>query len=672
MSCRDFKFQISEKNLNFRFQISNYLKFQISNFRFWVPAIAFFAATPAFATPVELDEIEVTAPELAPTKDTAATSKIVAPREEEIKSTTQIVERSPGVHVKRYNSTEDSATISIRGSPSNQINIYYDNVPLNSAAGNAFSMAVAPPQNLSSMEIYRGGAPGKASEGSPAGAIFLNTLKRPEKFRLKFSNMYGSFNTYTGYLQAAAPIKKSWLMAAFEHSQSSGDFTYIDDNGTRLNTNDDTLQKRQNNAFMSENFLAKAGYDGDSLHMEASNTLLVKRQGVPGLGSFQSLNAKLNSERNITAINADYKSNHVTVFFDYLNSRFADPDGEIGLSAQDNSDYTYRIGGNFSRAIELGKFNTLFILASYCGEMYKPKNYLSSPVSGRTSVRDQLGLVAEDTVKLFSERLIVVPTLRFTAILNDISGDDPSMPVNYSNTVNNYQLTGKLGAKFRIVPDFYAKGNFYRGYRNPTFSELFGDRGSVVGNPELKAEKGTNFDLGLVYETGKFRTEAAYFLNKSNDLIQFLQTSQFAAKPQNLSSSLVQGAEFSAQAEYLRHFSHSLSYTFQNAKDTSGLATGGKTLPGRPRHELWLETSVFNGWGKLTGEYNFMSGNFLDSQNLLEVTGRNLFNFYASAAPAKWATLNFSVKNITNRHIFDVIGFPLPGRSFWGNLLLKI
>jgi hypothetical protein len=123
---------------------------------------------------------------------------------------------------------------------------------------------------------------------------------------------------------------------------------------------------------------------------------------------------------------------------------------------------------------------------------------------------------------------------------------------------------------------------------------------------------------------------------------------------------------------YLGHVSHSLSYTYEDAKDTGGTVTDGKTLPGRPKNQLWLDTAVYNRWGRLYAEYNYMSGNYLDTQNIFEVTGRHFFNLGVSATPAKWVTLNFMAKNLTNDQTFDVIGFPLPGRSYWGSATFSI
>lgn len=658
------------------------LRFQISNCKRWIASLtlAMTMTLSLIASAADLGEIEVVSPDQTPSSDESAVADVITPPKGEIKSTTELLEQTPGVYIKRYGSNEDAATVSIRGATYNQINIFYDNIPLNSANGNTIDFSLIPPENISRIEIYKGGAPARAPDPSPSGAIFFNTLKRPEKLKIKASGAYGSFDTFKGYLQFTQPVKDAWYLVSFDHSQSEGDFTYRDDNGTRSNTADDVTRTRQNNDFTAENLLTKFGWQSGDIDISASNTLFIKRQGIPGLGLFRSSKARLDTDRNITIFNGSYKKTAATLFFDYLNSRFSDPDGDIGLGKQNNDNNTYRFGAELAQSYDKISHNAFYAALTQRGEYFMPKNYASARTTGSTSWRQQLGLVAEDTITLFSDRLTLTPSVRGNIIFNHLSNDDPSISIGTTSTFdkNAYQWTGKFGVKFRAVSDLYVKANIYRGFRNPDFMELFGDRGTIVGNPNLRPEEALNVDGGLAYEISnlgwldRLKVEATYFRNSTKDLIQFIQTSQMTAKAENISSSLVQGFEGSVLIGYLSHVTHSVSYTFQDAKDTGNTVTSGKYIPGMPKNQIWFDTSVYNDLGSIYGEYNFISGNYLDTQNILEVTGRTFVNLGASITPAKWVNINFTAKNITNDQTFDVIGFPLPGRSYWGAVTFTI
>ena len=53
------------------------------------------------------------------------------------------------------------------------------------------------------------------------------------------------------------------------------------------------------------------------------------------------------------------------------------------------------------------------------------------------------------------------------------------------------------GALIRVASGVVAKASCGQYLRPPSFAELFGDRGGVVGNPTLLPETGTAADAGI-------------------------------------------------------------------------------------------------------------------------------------------------------------------------------
>jgi iron complex outermembrane receptor protein len=172
--------------------------------------------------------------------------------------------------------------------------------------------------------------------------------------------------------------------------------------------------------------------------------------------------------------------------------------------------------------------------------------------------------------------------------------------------------------------------------------------------------------------------EAAYFRNATDNLIQFMQTSQSTIRAQNMNRALIQGLEVSARAAWKNRLSAYASYTFQRAKDDSSLpSTSGKYLPGRPKDELAAGISWNEKWlswfsTKLYTDLHYMSGNYLDTQNLISVEHRSLLAAGLGATFVDAIDLSFTVKNLLNERISDLVGYPLPGRSYWANIELKI
>ena len=220
---------------------------------------------------------------------------------------------------------------------------------------------------------------------------------------------------------------------------------------------------------------------------------------------------------------------------------------------------------------------------------------------------------------------------------------------------------------------FALRGSGGRAYRVPNFLELFGDRGAIVGNPGLNAERSWNFDAGLLWTQRPYRLAMTYFENRLTNLIQFLQTSQLTARATNLAAATIRGFEFEAEAHPFTWLQLTSNYTFQWAKDTSGRAGfDGQFLPGRAQHQLNFSANFPIRWGRFYAALDFIDSNFLDSLNTLKVERRSLLSVGATARPWKWLTAGFEIKNLLSEKIEDVVGFPVPGRLFFGNLTVTI
>ena len=108
------------------------------------------------------------------------------------------------------------------------------------------------------------------------------------------------------------------------------------------------------------------------------------------------------------------------------------------------------------------------------------------------------------------------------------------------------------------------------------------------------------------------------------------------------------------------------------AKNTSDIPfLKDKKLPGRPEKELFVRSELFNRRAKVFYEYNYLSNNFLDQANIRKVDERNIHNAGISIYPFNSTTFTFEVKNIGDEQVSDVLGFPLPGRSYFGTVLFE-
>ena len=199
----------------------------------------------------------------------------------------------------------------------------------------------------------------------------------------------------------------------------------------------------------------------------------------------------------------------------------------------------------------------------------------------------------------------------------------------------------------------------------PSFFELFGDRGSVVGNTGLEPESAVTWDAGfrLAHQTGW--VEGVYFDHRYGNLIQFAQTSQATSRPVNIGKARVRGIELSGRKAIGKNLSLSSNYTYQNSEDRSNVPhLTGNALPGRPRHKAGARADIRIGRFSASYDYVFEDGNFLDQANRRELASRHIHSPSLRVSVRKSIQLGLDAKNITDARVNDVWGYPLPGRSW--------
>jgi iron complex outermembrane receptor protein len=644
--------------------------------------------------PTQLPTVEVRGQHLGVTqriRETSTFATVVDTSEAtaRVDSVADVLTESVGVQVRRFGGLGAFSTVSIRGSTPNQVEVYLDNVRLNQANAGLVDLGSLPLDNVEHIEIYRGFAPLQLGAGSIGGAINLVTRQVAGETVNSVSGSYGSFDTRKLTLYRSQSFAELGYTVLFNYTESDGDFEFLDDNGTPFNRLDDEITTRTNNDFRSFNVNAKgeaviAGWDVTLL-----DDFFTKDQGVPGRSSIQSETASFDVWRNVATLRLErrrFPSAVADVAFQLAHTwqreDFKDLEGKIGTGAQDqeNTSNTFSTQGLLNLHVE--QWNQIVgLLLEWRYETFRTVDNLAElrgePPRGPLQRRTNLILAMQDEILLFDKRLAVRPLVRYQFVASDF-GAQPTfglVPLGTDRDDQDHLFSPSLGVKFKLTSFLDLKGNIGRFERVPTLFELFGDRGTTLGNPNLESEKSLNWDIGFVLELPRYGIldriflEYAYFASDADDLIVFVQNSQATARAQNVGAAEIRGHELSWSVTALGHVRLYGNYTFQDAEDTSNTARRGNVLPGRPRHELHQAFELFAPLGKLVYELDYIAKNFLDRANAFVVDSRALHNLRVTVLPfGKTLKLTFEAKNITDNQVEDFRGFPLPGRSFFGTV----
>ena len=595
---------------------------------------------------------------------------------------------SVGVQVRRFGGLGAFSTISIRGSSANQVQFYLDGVPLSRAQNETVNVADLPFDGLDRIEVYRGTVPIGFSGGGLGGVVNLVTKTPPPTPTMQVEASYGSFETRKVVVERAQQFHGVDLLANVTYLGSQGDFTFLDDNGTPLNPYDDRRVTRQNNAFDSVDAILKGGASiANGVRLDLTSETFFKNQGVPGIGSNQSDDASFSNLRALNYLRVDAPGRVIdsldltgALFGSYERQALDDETGELGTGNQKRHDETTLVGGNVISTYyptpnhELGGFVEL----SYEG--FAPYNALATPANEPDQTRLQASLSLQDQASFFDGRVLLVPTVGYQHIQDETSSTfSPSgAPSGPRETQTHDLWNPSIGGELRVLPELALRANFGQFERAPSFSELFGNRGAVVGNPALRPETGLTGDVGFVATLpawkpfDRLHAEYAYFDRDVDDLIVLVQNSQRISRPTNLGAARIRGHELTLQGGALGHLSLDLNYTHQDAENRSDIPSQrGKQLPGRPADELYTRFEVFDRLGKLYYEFNLVSGNFLDAVNFMSVPSRDVHTVGIAVRVTAPLTLSFEVRNLTDNQISDVGGFPLPGRAYFGTATMK-
>jgi outer membrane receptor protein involved in Fe transport len=666
-------------------------------------------AVRARAAEQRLGEVVVTAPpegaSAAPARDPTAFATIVDTRSAptEVETLAEVLGDAVGVQVRHFGGPGDLTTVSIRGASAGQVQVYLDGVPLSRANNEVVNLADLPLDAVDHVEVYRGTTPLAFAQSAPGGVVNIVT-RRPGPVPLGGGSVsYGSFTTRKADLLASTAAG-AWDLLGFAHYLGSqGDFRFTNDFGTSANPADDREETRQNNAFNLGNLTTRAAYHPPGpLSAALTADSFFKDEGAPGVGNLQALDASVRTLRQLANLDLkltplgglplDASANGYVL---YQRQAFDDPHGEVALEPTDTDDRTLVGGAQTVMRGQLGKHQIPGLLLAMSDESFQPNDRLKPGGSGPARTRLRGTFAVEDEILAFDERVSILPGVRWELFRDDFPGD-PSVPARFaaSGVQNHDFVSPRVGLRAAPRPWLTFLANWGQYAREPNLQELFGsrsDRGIVIGNPRLKAETGTNRDVGFRLTPpargplSDAALEFAYFDNSIDDLIILVQNSQSVARPENVASATITGEETALRARWWRRIGLSANYTHQQALDESNVTfLAGKQLPGRPADEAFVHTEL--SWspaaplplgrvsdrfwpGRVFYEVNYAADNFLDRANVRRVAARTLQDVGLELAlpGTRWRLL-LEGKNIGDDHTRDVLNFPLPGRAFYATV----
>ncbi|MCO4771277.1 MAG: TonB-dependent receptor [Deltaproteobacteria bacterium] len=595
-----------------------------------------------------------------------------------------------GASVRRTGGPLSPAFVSVRGSSSQQVAVFVDGVPLNSFGAASVDLSQLPLRAFDRVEVYRGFAPPHLGGFAIGGAVDLvsDPLQEPAP-RLEVG--YGSFQTRRVVLSAGrrAPLRGglAQVSAHVGYLGTHGDFPTFSNNGTFYDDTDDVIRRRANNHRDQLLGLFQVALLTPRFDLRILDAPLWSDGGVAGAYNTDTREARSRTVQNLVHTRATWRIAPAVTLLGGVGWRvrselYEDLLGEVGVGTQDQRNHRNSIDTDLSFLLE--PLPWLEVRPSVRNQLlfFRGVDLVGGKVQG--PLRSRVGTQAAIDARLLplGDRLEVRGAFGVLLVEDRAEGAESNLLVDV--------LPG-IAVAASPAQGVTLRASVARSVRAPTFVELFGDRGSVVGNSDLRPERGSQVDGGvnLSFGRGDLRgaVELGGYVRDVTDLIALVPNSAKVGVPQNLGRVLLAGAETYGEIK-ARYVEGSVALTLNPGNRILDGENG--TVGNRAPHvPLWQAHAslafVLDPWVRVQWRFSGQGGTYDSPSNFFGQAARPLHDLFIRLQPHRKAPwIGFDLRNVFNTHIGDAYrnplrpdpadtvrvnlqdfrGQPLPGRSF--------
>lgn len=593
----------------------------------------------------------------------------------------------PGLTVRSLGGVGAWSGVSVRGSSYRQVLVHLDGVPLNPDGVDAVNLAEIPLAALSELRIWRGLAPVRYGAGAMGGVIDLVSPEAPRSAPVVRLGV-GSLHTVRASGSVGAPVGAGGDgLLAVDALHTEGDFLYFSDAGTRFVPGDDAWRLRANNDKLQVAAHGRWRQRFGDWRLSLLEAAVVRREGLPGPIGDPARAVKLDTMRSLTTLSLTGLAGPVGVSARgwYLGRRDAldDRGGELGVGASHGADGFHTAGLWSSLSGEPLPWLALTGLVHGRWEQYRARDLLTGEV-GEPRARAVVGSAVEASARWWQDRAALSLAL-----------DTRGVAAGEASSWSGLLPRGTLAVQ--VHEGLLVRAQAGATFRAPTLTELYGDRGAVVGNPNLRPERASAVELTLLGRSPArpFRVEAelAGFVRWARDLVVYVQNSQRTMVPQSFGRARVMGVE-AALGLQLGPYVHSRTgLTLQDPRNrVDDPAVFGRLLPSTPRSQFDQQTTISYGERVVVShQLHHLGATFYDATNWLIAAPRWLHDLHLRVRP--WVVgpeLELSLLNLTNVRthevgidplqpgagtmptaVTDLVGYPLPGRTVMGSIVWR-
>ena len=560
----------------------------------------------------------------------------------------------------------ETAQLSILGNISRHSLVLLDGIAMNTL-GEPFDFSRLNVDNIESIEIVKNNASVYGGASAIGGIIMINTKQgAARKTNLESKTEFGSY----GYLMQQITVSGFNPVNSYRLCLNA----YNANNNFPIQKGElipeDSENIRKNNSKQQLSFSGAYSTNLAKLQMNISTDYLLFHRQLPGPLNFADLYYKaflegssLRPQIRFSANfgNFTWQSNnwliHDNTVYDNTQSLI---EGFSQKYSQKNDNYGIKQSLNYHKNSLQASLN-----GEYSNNRYRYRD-LIYPSQGKIDyVRNQLA---------FSFKLNQQKEFAWLIFSNGLAG-------RYDYIEDEDEFSGRLEFSVRNWETKYLETGVTIGnsFALPSPFDLYwkGDS-QTLGNPNLKSEKATGYQLWLKGNIPQATLKATFHQNKIKNLIQWRQVQMYGPvwKPMNIGKAVVQNLELEGNCRPLKQLELTASAVFTKAKDTTcySFAEAPKLMY-RPEALYSLAVDYQPGTFHFWTKYSYTGKQWITPDNLIDpISAYALVDCGISFLWHKgnWQiTPALTIKNLGNENYMVHAYVPEPGRTFYATLQLN-
>ena len=392
-----------------------------------------------------------------------------------------LLQQFAGVDIRRRGTSGMQADLYIRGGSFDQTLLLIDGIKVEDAQTGHHTMNMALPLAvIERIEIIKGPAARVFGQNAFTGAINIVTKKTQDNL-VSLGVEGGSFDQKNGSVTVASALENSSHLVYVSRNVSDG--------------------YRYNTDYDNQNYFIKSTFNKNALPIDMITSFSERQFGANGFyASPAAINQYEVTQTSLIGVSTEIKNSKLTLKPSVYWRRNQD---EYIFVRQDPSIYrnlhlTNKVGAELN-----AKYSSNMGVTGFGIDMAKVS--LSSNNLGDRN-RFMTTFFLEHLFKLANDKLDITP----------------GIAVNYFSDFKFHAFPG-IDVGYKLNNSLKAYGNIGYTYRIPTYTDLYYNDPTTLGDANLTPEEAIAEELGLKYITNNFNASFALFNRDANKLIDYVK-----------------------------------------------------------------------------------------------------------------------------------------------------